>query len=222
MSAERRSYLYVAGGVSGVLIFALAVQGFLPNPDVSYDSSLNILSVPAGAERYPASNSSCSPKFSPVLDESSRVKYQIRTPHILPEGYSLQGIDVTDERGIEMVTLYYWNKPLCNIEEVAGSAALNGAVVIHIAKSMRVPESHAQIINAVNKEVPEHNIHHMEVNGSTAIGYDPSSGLSVNAVNGKDPFPYPARIFFVNNKILYHLEANMPLEDLARIAESIG
>jgi len=37
-----------------------------------------------------------------------------------------------------------------------------------------------------------------------------------------DLFPYPARIFVVVNKMLYNIEANMPLEDLVRIAESIN
>jgi len=227
MDAEtkQRPYLYTIGCMGAILVFALMVQVFVPYPNVMHDPSLNILPVPAGAEKYPDTTkpSTCSPTFSPVLDESSKVKYQIKTPHLLPVGYSLQGVDVVSSKGVEMVTLYYWDRPLCNVvNDLSGGPALNGAVIVHIANSLRVSENHAEMIDAVNKVVPKHNMHQLTINGSPAIGYDPSSGLSISAANtSADTFPYPARIFFVNNKILYNIEANMPLEDLAKIAGSI-
>ena len=226
MSAEtkQRSYLYTIGGMGTLLIFALIVQGFIPYPNIMHDASLNVLPVPAGAEKYPDTiPSTCSPTFSPVLDESSKVKYQIKTPHVLPVGYSLQGVDVVSNKGVEMVTLYYWDRPLCNIiDDLSGGPALNGAVIVRIANSLRVPESHAEMIDALNKAVPKYNMHQLVINGNTAIGYDSSSGLSTSAVTTGDTFPYPARIFVVSNKILYNIEANMQLEDLAKIAESIN
>jgi hypothetical protein len=225
LETKQRSYLYTISSIGVLLVFTLMVQGFIPYPNVIHDSSLSILPVPAGAEKYPDTiqSSTCSPTFSPVLDESSKVKYQIKTPHLLPVGYSLQGVDVVSSNGVEMVTLYYWNKSLCNIgDDLAGGPALNGAVIVRIANSLRVPEGHAEMIQVVNKVVPKYNMHQLVINGKPAIGYDSSSGLSINAVNSvEDEFPYPARIFFVNNKILYNIEANMPLEDLVKIAESI-
>lgn len=226
VESKPRPYLYTISGMGALLVFALAVQGFIPYPNVVHDASLDILPVPAGAEKYPgtAEPSTCSPAFSPVLDESSKVKYKIKTPHVLPVGYSLQGVDVVSSKGVEMVTLYYWDRPLCNIgNDLAGGPTLNGAVIIRIANSLRVPESHAEMIDAVNKVVPKYNMHQLVINGNTAIGYDSSNGLSTSAVNAsEDAFPYPARIFFVSNKILYNIEANMPLEDLVKIAESIN
>jgi len=227
MSTEtkQRPYLYMIGGIGALLVLALTVQGFIPYPNVIYDSSLDILPVPVDAEKYPDTTqpSTCSPTFSPVLDESSRVKYQIKTPHILPVGYSLQGVDVVSSNGVEMVTLYYWDRPLCNIvNDLSGGLVLNGAVIVRIANSLRVPENHAEVIDAVNKVVPKYNMHQLVINGNPAIGYDSSSGLSTSAVTTEDTFPYPARIFVVNNKILYDIEANMSLEDLVKIAESIN
>jgi len=224
VETKQRPYLYTIGSMGVLLVFALIVQGFIPYPNVVHDASLDILPVPAGAERYPGAiePSTCSPTFSPVLDESSKVKYQIKTPHVLPVGYSLQGVDVVSSKGVEMVTLYYWDRPLCT-SDLVGGPALNGAVIVRIANSLRVPENHAEMIDAVNKVVPRYNMHQLMINGNTAIGYDPSSGLSTSAVSvSEDAFPYPARIFVVNNKILYNIEANMPLEDLVKIAESIN
>ena len=226
VEGKHRPYLYTIGGVGALLIFALIVQGFIPYPNVVHDASLDILPVPADAEKYPGMTepSTCSPTFSPVLDESSKVKYQIKTPHVLPVGYSLQGVDVVSSKGVEMVTLYYWDRPLCGIaNDLAGGPALNGAIIVRIANSLRVPDDHAQMIDAVNKVVPKYNMHQLMINGNPAIGYDSSTGLSTSAVNAsEDTFPYQARIFVVSNKILYNIEANMPLEDLVKIAESIN
>jgi len=224
VETKQRPYLYTIGSMGVLLVFALIVQGFIPYPNVVHDASLDILPVPAGAERYPGmiEPSTCSPTFSPVLDESSRVKYQIKTPHVLPVGYSLQGVDVVSSKGVEMVTLYYWDRPLC-ASDLAGGPALNGAIIVRIANSLRVPENHAEMIDAVNKAVPKYNMHQLMINGNSAIGYDSSSGLSTSAVDAsEDAFPYPARVFVVSNKMLYNIEANMPLEDLVKIAESIN
>jgi len=228
MSIERkqRPYLYIIGSIVVLFVFALTVQGSIPHPNVVHDASLAILPIPAGAEKYPgaAEPSICSTTFSPVLDESSKAKYQIKTPHVLPAGYSLQGVGVESSKGVEMVTLYYWDRPLCNVvDSLAGGPALHGAIIIHIANSMLVPDSYAEMIDAVNKAVPKYNVHQLVINGNRAIGYDSSSGLSTNALNtSKDSFPYPARIFVVSNTILYDIEANMALDDLAKIAGSVN
>ncbi len=228
MSIERsqRPYLYIIGSMAVLFVFALTAQGFTPHPNVVHDASLAILPIPAGAEKYPETTESsiCSTTFSPVLDESSKVKYQIKTPHVLPVGYSLQGVGVESSRSVEMVTLYYWDRPLCNVlNNLSGGPALNGAIIIHIANSLLVPDSYAEMIDAVNKVVPKYNVHQLVINGNRAIGYDSSSGLITNAVSAsKDSFPYPARIFVVSNKILYDIEANMPLEDLVKISGSIN
>lgn len=222
---KKQSHLYVIGVIGGLLVLALVVQGSTPYPSVTHDASLNVLPVPAGAEKYPDNvPTTCSPTFSPVLDESSRVKYQIKTPRILPAGYSLQGVDVVSERGVEMATLYYWDRPLCDMtSDLVGGPALNGAIVIHIANSMRVPENHAETISMINKVVPKYDMHELVINGNVAIGYDSSTWLSTSSVNEYDgSFPYPARIFLVSNKMLYYIEANMQLEDLVKIAESIN
>lgn len=225
LETRQRPYLYTIVGIGALLGFALMLQVFIPYSNVVHDASLQILPVPAGAERYPSTTdaSTCSLTFSPVLGESSKAKYQIKTPHLLPSGYSLQGVDVVNSKGVEMVTLYYWDRHLCNLtNDLADVPALNGAVIVRIANSMRVPESYAQIIDTMNKVVPKYNIHQLSINGNTAIGYDSGSGLSTNALNSEDAFPYPAMIFFVSNKMLYTVEANMPLEDLVKIAESIN
>jgi len=226
LETKQRPYLYTIGGIGALLGFALIVQGFIPYSNVVHDVSLDILPVPAGAESYPSTDkaSTCSPTFSPVLDESSKIKYQIETPHVLPVGYSLQGVNVVNSKGVEMVTLYYWNRPLCSIpDDLAGGPALNGAIIVRIANSLRVPESYAEMIDTMNKVVPKYNMHQLSINSNTAIGYDSSNGLSTSAVNtSEDAFPYPAMIFFVSNKMLYNVEANMPLEDLVKIAESIN
>ncbi len=225
VESKQRPYLYTVGGIGALLIFALMMQGFVPYPNVVHDSSLEILPVPAGAERYPSTTepSICTPTLSPVLDESSKVNYQIKTPHLLPAGYSLQGVDVVSSKGVEMATLYYWNKPLCNTSDLVGGPALNGAVIVRIANSLRVTDNHAEMIDTINKMVPKYNMHQLMINGNPAIGYDSSTGLSTNAVTAsEDAFPYPARIFVVSDKILYNIEANMPLEDLVKIAESIN
>ncbi|HLE34861.1 MAG TPA: hypothetical protein VI698_03120, partial [Nitrososphaerales archaeon] len=137
--------------------------------------------------------------------------------------YSLQGVDVVSSKAVEMATLYYWDRHLCNTSDLVGGAFLNGAVIVRIANSLRVPDNHAEMIDTVNKMVPKYNMHQLMINGNPAIGYDSSTGLSTSALNGsEDAFPYPARIFVVSNKILYNIEANMPLEDLVKIAESIN
>lgn len=224
IETKQREYVYAIFGIGMLLTFALIVQGLVPYPNIIHDASLNMLPVPAGAEKYPTTTpSACSPTFSLVLDESSKIKYQIKSPHVLPVGYSLQGVDVVNNKGVEMVTLYYWDRPLCNIDNLTGGPALNGAVIVRIANSLRVPENHAEMIDAVNKAVPKYNMHQLMINGNSAIGYDSSSGLSTSAVDAsEDAFPYPARVFVVSNKMLYNIEANMPLEDLVKIAESIN
>jgi len=225
VESKQRPYLYTVGGIGALLVFALTVQGFIPYPNIVHDSSLEILPIPAGAERYPNTiePSTCTPTFSPVLDESSKVNYQIKTPHLLPVGYSLQGVDVVSSKGVEMATLYYWDRPICNTSDLVGGPSLNGAVIVRIANSLRVPDNHAEMIDTVNKMVPKYYMHQLMINGNPAIGYDSSTGLSTSALNGsEDGFPYPARIFVVSNKILYNIEANMPLEDLVKIAESIN
>jgi hypothetical protein len=131
-------------------------------------------------------------------------------------------VDVISRNGVEMITLYYWNKPLCDIaKKLEGGPALNGAVVVRIANSLKVPDAHAQMIDAVNKIVAKYDFQKLVINGIPAIGNQPSSGLSV-ASAAEETFPYPARIFVMTNKMLYNIEANMPLEDLVKIAESIN
>lgn len=132
-------YIYIIVGMGSLLAFALMVQTIVPRPDIMHDASLNILPVPAGAEKYPSSEEPmmCSTNFSPVLDESSKIKYHVMTPKILPERYSLQGVDVISSNGVEMITLYYWDKPLCDIaKNLAGGPVLNGAVVVQDRKSV--------------------------------------------------------------------------------------
>ena len=223
---KHKPYLYTIVGIGSLLAFAIIVQVLIPSPSIIHDASLDILPVPAGAEKYPAVQPlTCSPSFSPALDESAKIKYQIMTPHVLPIAYSLQGADVVSNNSVEMITLYYWDRPLCNIvNDLAGGPALNGAVVVRVAESLRVPDSQAQMIDAVNKVVPKYSVHQLTINGNPAIGYEPSDGLSTTGISdsSEDLFPYPARIFVVVNKMLYNIEANMPLEDLVRIAESIN
>lgn len=216
-------YIYIIVGMGSLLAFALMVQTIVPRPDIMHDASLNILPVPAGAEKYPSSEEPmmCSTNFSPVLDESSKIKYRVMTPKILPERYSLQGVDVISSNGVEMITLYYWDKPLCDIaKNLAGGPVLNGAVVVHIANSFKVPDAFAQTIDTVNKIVPKYDFQKLVINGIPAIGNQPSDRLLPASIN-EESFPYPARIFVMTNNMLYNIEANMPLEDLAKIAGSI-
>lgn len=220
---KHRSYIYIIVGMSSLLVFALMVQTIVPRPDLIHDASINILPVPAGAEKYPSSVEPmmCSTNFSPVLDESSKIKYHVMTPKILPEGYSLQGVDVISSNGVEMITLYYWDKPLCDVvKNLAGGPVLNGAVVVHIADSFKVPDTYAQTIDTINKLVPKYDLQKLVINGIPAIGNQPSDTLSLASADEKT-FPYPARIFVMTNNMLYNIEANMPLEDLAKIAESV-
>ncbi|MFQ5969090.1 MAG: hypothetical protein ACE5J2_01155 [Nitrososphaerales archaeon] len=221
---KHKPYLYTIVGIGSLLAFAIIVQMPIPSPSIIHDTSLDVLPVPAGAEKYPAVEPlTCSPNFSPVLDEGSKIKFQIMTPHFLPIGYSLEGVDVVSNNSVEMITMYYWDRPLCNASELSGGPALNGAVVVRIAESLRVPDSQAQMIDAINKIVPKYSVHQLTINGNPAIGYDPSGGLSATGISDASVglFPFPARIFVVVNKMLYNIEANMPLEDLVRIAESI-
>jgi hypothetical protein len=218
---KHKPYVYIIVGMASLLAFAVLVQVMVPHPDITHDASLYILPVPAGAEKYPntAEPLTCSVKFSPVLDESSKIKYNIMTPKVLPEGYSLQGVDAISENGVEMITLYYWDKPLCDItKNLKGGPALNGAVVVRIANSLKVPDAYAQMIEAVNKIVPKYDVQKLVINGIPAIGNRPSNGSIVN----EETFPYPARIFVMTNNMLFNIEANMSLEDLVKIAESIN
>lgn len=215
--AKHRSYVYIVIGMGALLGFALIVQAMVPNPDVRHDASLHVLPTPAGAEKYPNANEplTCSTELSPVLDESSKIKYDIMTPKILPEGYSLQGVDVISRNGVQMITLYYWDKPLCDIaKKLEGGPALNGAIVVRIADSYKVPDTYAKMVDSVNKMVPKYDFQKVVINGITAIANKPS-------LSDTDGFPYPARIFIQTNNMLYNIEANMPLEDLVKIAESI-
>ncbi|MFQ5941242.1 MAG: hypothetical protein ACE5KA_06060, partial [Nitrososphaerales archaeon] len=96
---------------------------------------------------------------------------------------------------------------------------LNGAVVVRVANSLKVSDAHADMIDAVNKIVPKNDLQQVIINGIPGIGNEPNSGLSGGIA--KETFPYPARIFVITNAMLYNIEANMPLEDLVKIAESI-
>ncbi len=230
---KHKPYVYIIVGMASLLVFAAMVQVMVPNPNIMQDASLQILPVPVGAEKYPNVNEPlmCSTEFSPisdkntlspVMDESSKIKYNVMTPKVLPEGYSLQGVDVISKNGVEMITLYYWNKPLCDIaKKLEGGPALNGAVVVRIANSLKVPDAHAQMIDAVNKIIPTSDLQKLVINGIPAIGNQPSNSLSI-ASTTEETFPYPARIFVMSHKMLYNIEANMPLEDLVKIAESIN
>lgn len=224
MAGERhRPYVYAVVGIAALFAFAVSVEVMVPKHDVMHDASLNVLPVPTGVDRYPNVDElqMCSPRFSPVLDESSKIKYNVMTPKLLPEGYSLKGVDVVSSNGVEMITLYYWDRPLCDIaNNLPGGPVLNGAVVVRVANSLKVPDAHAQMIDTVNKMVPKYDLQQIMINGIPAIGNQPSI---LNAVDvSEDMFPYPARIFVMTNKMLYNIEANMPLEDLAKIAESIS
>jgi hypothetical protein len=217
--ARHKPYIYIIVGMASLLAFATIVQIMVPHPEIIYDTSLNILPTPAGAEKYPgADEPMCSTQISPVLDESSKIKYSIMTPRVLPEGYSLQGVDVIDSNGVEMITLYYWNKPLCDISKnLQGGPALNGAIVVRIANFLKVPDTYAQMIDDVNKIVPKYDFQKLVIKGIAAIGNRPGIATLDDEV-----LPYPGRIFVTTNNMLYAIEANMPLEDLAKIAESIN
>jgi len=216
---RHKPYIYIIVGMASLLAFATIVQIMVPHPEIIYDTSLNILPTPAGAEKYPgADEPMCSTQISSVLDESSKIKYSIMTPRVLPEGYSLQGVDVIDSNGVEMITLYYWNKPLCDISKsLQGGPALNGAIVVRIANSLKVSDTYAQMIDDVNKIVPKYDFQKLMIKGISAIGNRP--GI---ATLDDEMLPYPGRIFVTTNNMLYAIEANMPLEDLTKIAESIN
>lgn len=212
--------MYIIVGMASLLVFAVIIQGLVPRADISYDASLQVLPSPSIAEDYPVEIRplTCSTEISPVLDETSKIKYKIMTPKLLPEGYSLQGVDVINSDGVEMVTLYYWDKPLCEIaKNLKGGPALNGALVVRIADSLKVPESYAQVINHVNNMMPQSYVERLLIDGIPAIGNAPSSLTD----NEENIAPFPARIFVTKDNMLYNLEGNMPLEDLIRIAESI-
>ncbi|MEM2760980.1 MAG: hypothetical protein QXU32_03370 [Nitrososphaerales archaeon] len=215
--SKHKPYLYIIVGMASLLAFAVIVQVMVPKPYITHDASLHILPVPVGAERYPNIEPLiCSTKFTPVLDESSKIKYNVMTPKLLPAGYYLQGVDVISSAGVEMITLYYWDRPLCDMAtNLEGGPALNGAVVVHIANSLKVPDAFAQTIDTVNKIVPKYDFRKVLINGMPGIGNQPNDGHA-------ESFPYPARIFVMKNNMLYNIEANMPLEDLVKIAESIN
>jgi hypothetical protein len=219
---RHRPLLFIIGGMGVLLAFAIVIEATSPSADIIHDSSLHILPVPAGAEKYPAVGEpvTCATELSPILDGSSKIRYDIMTPKLLPEGYSLQGVDIIRNDGTDMVTLYYWDKPLCNItNKLDGGPALNGAVVVRIANSLKVPDIYAQMIESVNKLIPDSDFQKLVIKGIPAIGNSPSIGLSGGSV--QDALPYPARIFVITDNVLYNIEANMPLEDLVKIVESM-
>ncbi len=225
MSEETRhkSYIYIIVGMASLLTFAVMLEAMVPSLDITYDTSLQMLPVPVGAEKYPNAHEplTCSTTFSPILDGSSKIKYRIMTPKVLPAGYSLQGIDVITSNGVEMIMLYYWDKHVCDeTKNLEGGLALNGAVIVRIANSLKVPDAYAQMVDTVNKIVPKYDLQKLVINGIPAIGNKPSEGLSADSA--EEGFPYPARIFVTTNNMLYNIEANMPLEDLVKIAKSMS
>lgn len=223
----------IASGAIAIAVI-IVLQSSVIDKSVVYDSSLRILPLPANAQEYPAANVpvKCFKDFDEVI---SKAKYKVMTPHLLPVGYSLQGADYTLDtnvaNGAKLVSLYYWDKPLCGVStQYTGGPVLNGAIALHVTNYPEITDTKAALQSVIDTSEPEYNVHFVTVNEHTGVGWEAGTGKSIfiledGTVVQEGTFPYPSRVMFYipgeNSNILYHIEANMPLEDILKIARSI-
>lgn len=216
-------------------------SGNTGNKDITH-IPLRILPEPASAKAVPpAEVSGCFPSSLEAL--ASKPTIPVRTPHVLPVGYNLRAVDHISGN---WVILYYWDKPMCPFEFHYTTYALKGAIVIGImdtstvqkvenldeaeyAQQLADPAAYAKFII---RDTPEVNYKMLMLNGTLggnpAAGIGPYLGKSIVYENGvivsEEPLPSPANLFFIHQSdgTEYRILANMPLEDLVKVAESIS
>jgi hypothetical protein len=187
---------------------------------------------PTGAEILPAPEvNGC---FTSIEDLSTKPTIPVRIPHLLPTGYKLQAVDHIEN---SYLALYYWDKPLCPFEYTSRDYALKGVIVITLHYPTTYP-AHQQITEP--KEYVQRIIEHGKgavdwreitlggsMNGNIAAGVGPHNGKSIFYENGvivkEEPISAPAKIYFIHqiDRIEYTISANMPLDDLIKVVESI-
>lgn len=157
----------------------------------------------------------------------------VRKPTVLPIGYKLQAIDHEDKN---VLTMYYWDKPMCPFDISYRDYVLKGAILIaafynpDTGPNFKNGTEYTSHIFAVTKDS---NANYRTVtlaglNGNIAVGTDPFTGKSQyldasGNILREEPLPAPGLLYFFHetDKIEYLVEANMPLNDIIKVAESL-
>lgn len=193
---------------------------------------------PTTVQNYPE----CAPDAFVKAQEKMPVK--IRTPSYLPnENYKLIAVDIVSGEG-GWVTLYYWDKDECPTQDLNDLVTNEGLVRIELY--LPTPDnkfdSGEKFMNYMLEAYRNDKDTIADVqaitlsNGYKGIGWEPFIGvnktINVKYVNGTEveeveeskPLQMPGSIKFIyeEDKIEYTVSANLPLDELIKIAESIS
>ncbi|MDW7999721.1 MAG: hypothetical protein RMI32_01755 [Candidatus Nitrosocaldus sp.] len=195
------------------------------------------------------SENPCIPDALEIAQKNMPFGIKIRTPTDLPEGYRLAGITGVLEPGGSpggWIDLYYWDRDGCALTSGIDSHALimqYKAVKVTILVP-RSPEGDYKDGDDFAKQYYSYYLSRKDEfradvrlvelsNGYKGYGNDPFMGtgkwIRIEEGDGservvhEEPYPEPGRIAFFHeeDKTVYIVRADMPLEGLMRIAESI-
>ncbi|HEX5457132.1 MAG TPA: hypothetical protein VFX64_01960 [Candidatus Nitrosotalea sp.] len=178
-----------------------------------------------------------------------KVGFPIKTPSALPNGYSLQGIQVNDPN--RSVTFYYADHSLCKFPyfDTSGSQLTIGVVkelnleghAIYSAdgkiqgynQTQLPPMTSLAFQQAIINQSKDPNFHMVanvqpiNINGYNGVGWDPYDTFSVVTKSGtivnKEPYHGNGAIMFLNDKdqVVYTMGGNFTLNQLMNVAKSI-
>lgn len=235
----RRTQIFVPGAIAvAVALTSVVIFDLSNQPDKTGEITylpLRILPEPANAVSLqappPNIGAGCLPS---TLDEAqSKVPFKIRTPHVLPIGYKLQAVDVVTGLG-GWVSLSYWDKSMCPFSESLDAYVFKGVIRVNAYIPHEISQGdYVSGNDYLNKVLPTlqgglADVKSLALSGKLGVGWSPFTGVNrVEDINGnvikEDALPMPGAIWMLyeQDKIEYKVVANMPVEDIAKIAESL-
>ncbi|WP_148699917.1 hypothetical protein [Candidatus Nitrososphaera evergladensis] len=172
----------------------------------------------------------------PIEIVKARAPFAVPLPTALPAGYSLQYADYS---GVKEVFMEFYNSTICGgdgpkslhdgtieiridpfSERIAGTNAAERIDGSQYTEGRFQTLQNAGSIDARKYAFSDGNRH--------AVGYNAGTGTSVavdenNVTIHAEQYDYPSSLWVVDDEkdIIYRLEAHMPIDELARIAESM-
>ncbi len=169
-----------------------------------------------------------------------KMPVKIRTPTYLPDGYKLVAVDIVSGEG-GWVSLYYWNKDSCPSTDLNDLIVNEGLINVglYLSDGHRYENGEKFVDDMLRYFENEGSIADIQVitlsNGYKGIGFEPFIGVNkvidIKYINGTEveevveskPLPMPGIVQFIHEEdnVMYIVLANLPLDELKKIAESI-